>query len=99
VLFEDRLGQIYAGNRSGLFLWQKDWNFIAAAALPDKHVRAMAEDNSGRIWVATDRGVCELRGSRCFSDSVPQSIQGLETTALYADHQGGLWLGSGGRVM
>ncbi|MDR3701716.1 MAG: two-component regulator propeller domain-containing protein [Candidatus Sulfopaludibacter sp.] len=98
VLSEDHQGQIYAGNRSGLFLWQKGWNFSPVAALPDKHVRAMAEDNTGRIWVATDKGVCELRGLQCFADSAPRSTQGLETTALYADRQGGLWLGGAGHV-
>jgi signal transduction histidine kinase/ligand-binding sensor domain-containing protein/CheY-like chemotaxis protein len=99
VLFEDSRRQIYLGGRTGLYLWQNGGNLITVTGLPDKSVTAMAEASGGRLWVATEKGLCELRGSRCFADAVPGPLKEFDTYALLADRGGGLWLGGAGRVL
>jgi signal transduction histidine kinase/ligand-binding sensor domain-containing protein/CheY-like chemotaxis protein len=98
VLFEDSRGRVYVGSGSGLFLWRGAWSFTPASGLPDKRIRAIAEDAAGRIWVATEKGICQLRDSQCFIGAAPAYLRDFETYALYADPGGGLWLGGAGRV-
>ena len=99
VMFEDSRNQIYVGGRTGLFLRDNSGTFSAAAGLPDTSVTAVTEDSEGRIWVATEKGVCELRGSQCFTDAVPGPIQRVPAYALYAGREGGVWLGGAGQVL
>jgi signal transduction histidine kinase/ligand-binding sensor domain-containing protein/CheY-like chemotaxis protein len=98
VLFEDSRGHIYVGSGSGLFLWRSGWSFTPAGGLPDKRVRAIAEDAGGRIWVATEKGICQLRDGQCSTAAAPAPLRDFETYALYADPGGGLWLGGAGRM-
>jgi len=99
VLFEDRQGQMYVGTAAGLFRWQGGWSFAPAGGLEGRRVRALAEGPAGRIWVGTDKGLCELRGAGCSTDRLPPSLLDLEISAIYADAAGGLWLGGAGRVL
>jgi signal transduction histidine kinase/ligand-binding sensor domain-containing protein/CheY-like chemotaxis protein len=99
LLFEDSRKQIYVAGETGLLLWRTDWNFTPAIGLPDEHVTAIAEDSGGRIWVGTQKGLCELSGARCQVDKVPVPLRNFQAYALYGDRQGGLWLGGAGRVL
>jgi len=99
VLFEDSRGQFYAGGSAGVYPWRNGRFLPSISGFPDPRVTAMAEDRSGRVWVATQKGVCELRGSGCFADAVPAALRTFQAYALTADPGGGLWLGGTGQVL
>jgi len=99
LLFEDSRKQVYVAGETGLLLWRNGWNFTPAIGLPDKHVMAIAEDSGGRIWVGTQKGLCELRGARCLVDKVPAPLRNFQAYALYGDREDGLWLGGFGQVL
>jgi len=99
VLFEDSGGQLYAGGNTGLYPWRNGRFLARISGLPDPRVTAMAEDRSGRVWVATQKGVCELRGPKCFTDTVPAALRTFQAYVLTADPGGGLWLGGAGQVL
>jgi len=99
VLFEDSRGQSYVGGNTGLYPWRNGRFLAPVSGLPDPRVTAMAEDRSGRVWVATQKGVCELRGRECFADAVPAALRTFQAYVLTADSGGGLWLGGAGQVL
>ena len=99
VLFEDRSGQSYVGGAAGLYPWRNGRFLPRIPGLPAEHVNAMAEDRAGRVWVATQKGVCEVRGSQCWTDAEPAALRNFESYAFSADPDGGLWLGGVGQVL
>jgi signal transduction histidine kinase/ligand-binding sensor domain-containing protein/CheY-like chemotaxis protein len=99
VLFEDGRGRSYAGADSGLYAWAGGRFLPRISGLPDERVTAMAEDRSGRVWVATQNGVCQLRGGACDASAVPAALRRFESYAAAADSEGGVWLGGVGRVL
>ena len=99
VLFEDSRGQLYAGGNTGLYPWRNGRFLPSISGLPDPRVTAMAEDRRGRVWVATRKGLCELRGGECWADAVPATLRSFDAHVLTADSEGGLWLGGAGQVL
>jgi ligand-binding sensor domain-containing protein len=98
VLFQASSGQIYVGGRSGLFLWRGGEQFTPVEGMPDQNVAAMAEDGHGRIVVATENGICELREGGCVADRIPDSLKKFTAYALFAEPDGGLWAGGLGHI-
>ncbi len=99
LLFEDSRGQFYAGGNAGVYPWRNGRFLLSVSGLPDQRVTAMAEDRGGRVWIATQKGLCELRGSECFADGVPAALRTFQAYVLTADPAGGLWLGGTGEVL
>ncbi len=103
TLFEDREGSIWAGTANGLDRFRG--NALAAIALPRREQSfSIAVDREGRLlagnpdgspmWVTPDASqpggarVVELRGP---------AMSGV--TALHRDHNGTVWVGSGGGLL
>ncbi|HLT47073.1 MAG TPA: two-component regulator propeller domain-containing protein [Rubricoccaceae bacterium] len=69
--------------------------------LPDDAVRALLEDVDGNVWVGTYAGACRIPAAeraaahpRC----VPV-LTGFPVFALYQDHRGDMWAGTGGHFV
>lgn len=71
TVFETRAGAIWVGTHSGLhhllpspagtFRFER---FLARHGLPDSTVYAIEEDNQGRLWIATNRGLSRFDVAR-----------------------------------
>lgn len=86
----------------GLYTWRKNRMYLFNAAdedLSSNDIYAVAADGQGRIWAATDGGIsiCAMpeNGKKYVQllnrkDSLPDEI----VTALMADPQGNIWIGT-----
>src|SRR5437763_1881875 len=61
--------------------------------LPSDHVRAIAQDNEGVMWFATDGGLAKYDGRRVHKVS-DEALPSEHVRALKLDPEGGLWIGS-----
>lgn len=63
-MLESRNGIFYIGTRQGLYSYnenQGEWKHCTTReGLADNGVHSLLEDNRGRLWVATDHGLCCL---------------------------------------
>lgn len=55
-------------------------------------LNAIAEDNSGTIWVGTDWGLARVEGSRF--NNLPATRDGAAIRCIFEDREGNLWVGS-----
>lgn len=68
--------------------------------LSSNTVNAIAKDNLGFIWIATDDGLCRYEGSgevKVYSKDSPKIEGGLESSnirSLYLDSRQNLWIGT-----
>jgi ligand-binding sensor domain-containing protein/signal transduction histidine kinase len=100
ALFEDHVGQLWAGTQNGLACWNgQNWKlFTTQDGLSGNIIRAIAEDAGGNLWAGT-----ENQGLNCFKDGKFISYQASESglpgndiSCLYADAKGTLWVGTSG---
>ena len=94
VLFADTAGTVWMGGPKGLFQWLANQWKAAPATGTISTARALAEDSSGRVWVATENGVWRGDKSGPFSP-VPES-EGLPSESSYAisiEPDGTVWIG------
>ena len=63
---------------------------IADSGLPDA-VQSIFQDDQGRIWVTTARGIACFDGSQF---SPVNGVPGEEVCSIAVDHQGNLWMSS-----
>ncbi len=91
LLIDDR-GQIWAGSRSGVSIFDgESWTtYDAADGLGDDWVHALALDAAGRLWAGTDKGVSQFDGDT-WSEIVAAPVPVL---ALAIDSVGQVWAGS-----
>ncbi len=83
-------GSVWAGAFDGLNRW-KDGQltvYTTKDGLPDDSVESLFEDNRGRIWIATARGVVYFENGRFVAVNVPP---GGYVHAIAQDSLGGLW--------
>ena len=110
VLFEDRDAQLWVGTRTGLLALgsrtraPRQWTTVDTSGrhgLTDLHIRALAQDSAGNIWVGTlHGGVARLDAHsgkaitfrhHAANDA---SLAGNRVTRLLADRtRGGMWVG------
>lgn len=95
-------------SQSGLLLVHTDTQVIEfehqndnPASLCHSRVRDVIEDNKGKMWIATDEGLCLWQGGSRFINFKHDptdlySIGDNRTLSLYQDKGGVLWLGSFG---
>ena len=107
-------GRLWLGTRArGLVLYDRDGGPLARlrhdrqrpASLAGDRVRALAQDASGALWVATDAGACRLDrvggGGQftCLRPGAPETpadaTADATVYALHARPDGSLWLGTG----
>ncbi|HEY4213570.1 MAG TPA: two-component regulator propeller domain-containing protein [Steroidobacteraceae bacterium] len=107
ALFEDRGGLLWVGTKAGVGKWSpRTWSFghrAAAANEPagSRYVNAFAEDDTGRLWIATfGAGIAvvdpisgatrRLRHIEGKADGLPDD----RVMALLADPEGIVWAGT-----
>ncbi|HXI72003.1 MAG TPA: two-component regulator propeller domain-containing protein [Verrucomicrobiae bacterium] len=100
ALFQDHLGQLWAGTQNGLACWDgRDWKpFTTRDGLSEKNIRAIAEDAQGNLWIGTEKS-----GLNFFKDgkftAVQKSADGLpgnDISCLFLDKENALWVGTSG---
>ncbi|MDT7816697.1 MAG: hypothetical protein QOJ42_6613 [Acidobacteriaceae bacterium] len=88
-----RDGSMWFGTRDGLNRWN-DGNITVyrkrSSGLPDDNVGSLFQDNQGRIWVSTRRGVAYLENGRFIP--VPAMPGGI-VESIAGDSGGNLWIG------
>lgn len=106
VLFEDSRGRVWIGLRfSGVSMTDEPdaerprfVNYSTARGLPSNAVWAIAEDETGRIYLGTGRGVCELDvetgHARVYTTA--DGLAGDVVNALFRDRRGNVWAGTSG---
>jgi len=67
-------------------------NFSTTNGLPSTYVYSICSDASGKLWVATDKGVAT------YSNSTWTKINDLKTYLVFADSKGRIWTGHDGYV-
>ncbi|TMU57288.1 hybrid sensor histidine kinase/response regulator transcription factor [Flagellimonas algicola] len=98
TIYEDKKGQLLVGGTSGLFKLNKDTNgkdyfgnINKNLGLPDVNVRGIAEDSTGRLFVATNTGLySHIKGS---GKTMQKWYDGY-FSVLLIDKNNRLWAGS-----
>jgi len=88
-----RDGSIWFGTRDGLNRWNDGKITIyrkRSSGLPDDNVDSLSQDNHGRIWVSTHRGVAYLENGRFISVA---AVPGGVVESIAGDTGGNLWIG------
>jgi ligand-binding sensor domain-containing protein len=68
--------------------------FTLQDGLPSYSITALAEDNTGRIWVGTESGLVVWDNGRLTPLTAAEGFKGKRITALFQDHKGAMWLGA-----
>lgn len=61
---------------------------------PDSTINSILEDQTGKIWVATESGVGLFEGGRFITPDFGSQIAGFRVMDLARDKEGTLWLGT-----
>lgn len=94
VIFQDRRGTIWAGTDAGLFQMQAgQWQ----AMMGGGSVQAIAEDADGILWAGTIGGLFRYENGKFALTADPKASRSGEISALYADKDRALWIGTRGR--
>lgn len=100
-LFKDHLDRMWVGTDKGLFLFQSATQTFRqfrhmpgdTTTLVDDNVTAMAEDQTGNIWVGTQAGLCRMKaGESGFAPVLPKAV----VNAIAVDKDGLMWVGTSG---
>lgn len=95
-IFGDHQGALWIGNaHGGLTRWQNNQAtvFTTRDGLPSDTITALAEDNTGRVWIGTDAGLMLWQEGKLSSLPAVESFKGRPVTTLFNDPSGTLWLG------
>ncbi len=95
AVYEDSVGRIWLGTaKRGLYFWTNGIvRKLEHRALEDVIVRAIVEDDDGKLWVGTDWGLL------CFDKGLNQvefPFPWHPVRALLVDRHGTLWIGTSG---
>jgi ligand-binding sensor domain-containing protein/signal transduction histidine kinase len=100
ALFEDHLGQLWAGTPNGLARWNgQGWKvYTTSDGLSENIVRAIAEDPEGDLWIGTEnRGLNFFTAGKFIPYPATESgLPGNDISCLYLDPDGVLWVGTSG---
>lgn len=68
--------------------------YTVADGLPNNQINDVHQDKYGRLWVATNNGVCRYDGASFiqFNQDNPLSNNAVKT--IYEDNEGNIWLGT-----
>ncbi len=111
VVFEDSNGEIWMGNRSGLFIFDTERRLFTRYNPPGKPVPLMNittaasfnNQGTGEIWIASQNQIYVLNpvtGDHAEVSHENYSVGGVggaRIISIYADRGGSIWLGSNGR--
>lgn len=96
-LFEARDNAIWTCTESGGINRLKDgifYNYTVKDGLPSNTTECIAEDKKGKIWIATNQGVCYWDGLRFTQDGLPNSLKTIRALYIFFDSKGAMWLGT-----
>jgi len=78
TLLKDSRGCLWFGTQDGLNIWdpklQKLYTLHSTEGLVGNNIKALAEDNKGKIWVSTSNGISNVAVSRTKQSSLTFSI-------------------------
>ncbi|MBI2502733.1 MAG: SpoIIE family protein phosphatase [Candidatus Latescibacteria bacterium] len=98
AIVPDGQGGMWFGTNFGLSRYDGAWitSFTAADGLAEDQAFQPLEDRQGFLWFRGDRGVSRYDGSRFASFTTGKELPGRFVTALGADIQGNVWVGTAG---
>ncbi len=98
AITESRTG-LWIGTDGGLLLLRKDGSeilFTQADGLSDSSIRALFSDNTGALWVSTDRGLDKLEHGLFTPINLNASPGDDTVMAMLQDRDGELWFATDG---
>ncbi len=96
-LYEDRAGNIWAGHSRGLSVYNgTSWkSYGLESGFRTTIVKAMLEDDQGRLWVCTeDSGVYIRNGERFVETINGVPLPKDDAFAIFKDSAGNMWIGT-----
>jgi len=103
ALFEDSRGRVWVGTNTGgvsRFDGQAWRGWGMEQGLPAPAVSGFAEDPSGALWIATQRGLACLLREKLTAWTRREGLPESFLTTLHLDSRGSLWIGTlGGGVL
>jgi signal transduction histidine kinase/ligand-binding sensor domain-containing protein len=96
-LFEDREGNLWAGNASGEGLFRLGERlvetFSTKEGLPNKNVYPIYQSSDGVIWIGTwSGGLCRFERGKCRTYTTSDGLATNEIYAIGEDAEGTLWV-------
>ena len=97
-LCEARDGTLWIGSQESGLLSMKDGEFKvyprSAYGLPDAAVRAIVQDNEGRLWIGTTRGLSVFDNGKFVTYTTKQGLPNNQIQSLYQGRDGTVWVGT-----
>jgi signal transduction histidine kinase/ligand-binding sensor domain-containing protein len=94
VLFEDSKLRLWAGTRDGSLFVRRDGEFVTYGSGPPlSKANGMAEDHSGRLWIAGAYGLAVLEGDSVHLKAGAEALNGRLSTLVITPEQE-VWLGT-----
>jgi ligand-binding sensor domain-containing protein len=97
VIFEDRLGRIWAGSNLGLLLYDEDSDeLLGVTGTESYHVSNIFEARGTTLWIATTRGILIFDGTIREVINAADGLANELVRAIHEDAQGVFWIGTYG---
>lgn len=98
-LFCSKNGTLWIGTRKGLSRYLPDQDHFerihfSSVAEEEPFVRDMAEDEAGRLWVATQQGVYVLKEEELGLKVVHWFLDSVQINVLHKNIEGTFWIGT-----
>ncbi len=93
ALLEDRENNLWIGTRQGLCRLSKG-KFVKEPEAQNRSIRAICEDAAGQLWLGGDAGLMRRSEGTIENLSSNGTFPQETVSALYADTQGSLWVGT-----
>lgn len=68
--------------------------YTVADGLPNNQINDVHQDKYGRLWVATNNGVCRYDGASFFHFNQDNPLSNNAVKTIYEDGDGNIWLGT-----
>jgi signal transduction histidine kinase/ligand-binding sensor domain-containing protein len=96
ALLLDRQNALWVGTeKHGIYRIYRDEvdHFSSVDGLSGDLVFKFFEDREGNLWVATSKGIDNLRDLRVASFSIREGLNNEEVNSVFASHDGSVWIG------
>lgn len=98
-LFCSRDGTLWIGTRKGLSRYLPDQDrfqriYFSEESGQDAFVRDMREDDTGRLWVATQQGVFVIQEQNQQTRVVHRFLDSVEINVIHENIEGTFWIGT-----